>query len=132
MNTKICTSIEQSKKLLSLGLDPRTADMFYATEIGVLIAESPYEVEGHEPCIPFTPAWSLTALLELMPVCIDDDNYFLVIEKDETYLNEPIWRVSYKHYVEEYAIVEREASLINAAFEMVCWLIEQGHIEVNK
>lgn len=27
MDTKICTSIEQSKKLLSLGLDPSTADM---------------------------------------------------------------------------------------------------------
>ena len=132
METKICTSIEQSKKLLSLGLDPITADMFYATEFGTLIAESPYEVKGHEPCIPFTPAWSLTALLELMPVCIDDDNYFLVIEKDETYLNEPIWRVSYKHYIEEDATVERKASLINAAFEMVCWLIEQKHIKINK
>ncbi len=132
METKICTSIEQSKKLLSLGLDPSTADMFYATEFLTIIAEPPYEVEGHEPCTPFTPAGSLTALLELMPACINNDNYFLVIEKDETYLNEPIWRVSYKHYTEEDAIVEREASLINAAFETVCWLIEQGHIKINK
>ena len=63
---KSYTTIKQSKHLVKLGLDPRTSDMFYATEIGVLIAEPPYEVEGHEPCIPFTPAWSLTALLELM------------------------------------------------------------------
>lgn len=126
------TTIEQSCKLIELGLDPRTADMFYATEFGTLIAEPPYEVEGYEPCVPFTPAWSLAALLELMPACINDDNDFLVIEKDETYLNEPIWRVSYKHYIKEDTIVERNAPLINAAFETVCWLIEQGHIKVNK
>lgn len=132
MNTKICTSIEQSNKLLSLGLDPSTADMFYATEFGTLIAEPPYKVKGHEPCIPFTPAWSLTALLELMPVCIDDDNYFLVIEKDETYLNKPVWRVSYKHYIKEDTVMKRNAPLINVVFETVCWLIEQGHIKVNK
>ena len=130
--TRGYTTIEQSRKLIELGLDPSTADMFYATEFGTIIAEPPYEVEGHEPCVPFTPAWSLTALLELMPTCINDDNDFLVIEKDETYLNEPIWRVSYKHYIEEDAIMEREASLMDAVFETVCWLIEQGHIKVNK
>ena len=126
---KICTSIEQSKKLLSLGLDPNTADMHYedCTETFKLHA-SPSEY-GYEYNIP---AWSLAALLELVPVCIKDDNYFFVIEKYATYLDESIWRVSYKHFSKEDAIVERHAPLINAAFEMVCWLIEQGHIKVNK
>lgn len=29
MNTKICTSIEQSKKLVELGIDINTADMYW-------------------------------------------------------------------------------------------------------
>lgn len=127
--TKICTSIEQSKKLLSLGLDPSTADMFYnlgESQIPNVIYGSNDGFKG------YILAWSLVALLELVPVCIKDDNYFFVIEKDATYLDEPIWRVSYKHFSKEDAIVERHAPLINAAFEIVCWLIEQGHIKVNK
>jgi len=74
MSTKICTSIEQSKKLLSLGLDPCTADMWY----------SYYGNSKYNPTIAYEgqqwflcqirnslhddiPCWSLTALFELMP-----------------------------------------------------------------
>ena len=114
---KICTSIEQSKKLLSLGLDPSTADMHYedCTETFKLHA-SPSEY-GYEYNIP---AWSLAALLELMPLyngrtprlawCKGLYNCF---------------------YYQGYSIGNPN-SLVDAAFEMVCWLIEQGHIKVNK
>ena len=132
--TRGYTTIEQSKHLAELGLDPSTADMCYSPED--LEYQDKYtalpRVIGFKLLPGEFPCWSLTALLELMPVCINDDNYFLVIEKDATYLDEPIWRVSYEHFIKEDKNVERCASLINAAFEMVCWLIEQGHIKVNK
>ena len=120
MNTKICTSIEQSEKLLSLGLEPGTADMFYVTEIGTLVAESPYDVEGCEPCVPFVPAWSLTALLELMPL-----------------YNGTTPRLSwckglYTCFYYQGKMISNPNSMVDAAFEMVCWLIEQEHIKVNK
>lgn len=61
----IATTIEQSKHLLELGLDPKTANMSYT-----------YFDEG-EPTLDLTPymlnsrmaipAWSLDALLEVMP-----------------------------------------------------------------
>ena len=74
MSTDICTSIEQSKKLLSLGLDPSTADMWY----------SYYGNSKYNPTIAYKgqqwflcqirnslhddiPCWSLTALLKLLP-----------------------------------------------------------------
>ena len=66
---KICTSIEQSQKLIELGIDINTADMFWDT------AEPN---ERRKPLVgPISdycdmedwavPAWSLTALLDLMP-----------------------------------------------------------------
>ena len=82
MSTDICTSIEQSKKLLSLGIDPNTADMFYD---GVKdITTGKYYIPHKSPMIRvgkgwedkypkesvgslFLPAWSLTALLKLLP-----------------------------------------------------------------
>lgn len=106
--------------------------MYYRTIINGIATTSDIPIIGKRTTEWDIPCWSLTALLELMPICINDDNDFLVIEKDETYLNEPIWRVSYKHYIKDDAIVEREASLMNAVFETICWLIEQKHIKINK
>ena len=73
--SNITTTIEQSKHLLELGLDPNTADMnwFGNEKIGV-----PYDLEllsykkrsMYHHCLP---AWSLTALLEVMPITITKD-----------------------------------------------------------
>lgn len=77
----IATTIEQSKHLLELGLDPNTADMCWVkdyTEQWVLIAdaksniqhrlEGMYEYSGlkWQEHIALVPAWSLSALLEVM------------------------------------------------------------------
>ena len=123
---KSYTTIEQSKHLVELGLDPRTADMFYATEMGVLIAEPPYEVEGHEPCVPFTPAWSLAALLELMPcpIILNGNFAYPIVNLFSKSITYDVGMAEY-HKEEGY-------DLIDAAVKLVIWLIEQGHIKVNK
>ena len=61
----MATTIEQSKHLLALGLDPKTADMCLSkTAQGTwfLCAYVPSEYDAHT-----VPAWSLSALLEVMP-----------------------------------------------------------------
>lgn len=73
-NSQICTSVEQSKRLLDLGLKPETADMcfFRSTDEDL---ENPYTrivvddymlnaLEDDENI----PAWSLHRLIELMDV----------------------------------------------------------------
>lgn len=71
----IATSIEQSKKLLELGINPETADMCF--DKGV------HSIKAHLECDPiityftkdqynelvdrYVPAWSLNALIELLP-----------------------------------------------------------------
>lgn len=69
--SKICTDLEQSRKLVELGIEPNTADMLWG-----------YYYNGENHCVPnirpfrdarneipngYSPAWSLSALLELMP-----------------------------------------------------------------
>ena len=62
----ICTSIEQSKHLLELGLDPKAADMCWEMEKGNLLLnvgrKSAQVNRGFA-----IPAWSLSALLEMIP-----------------------------------------------------------------
>ena len=61
---KICTSIEQSKKLIALGIDVNTADMYYDC--------NSYGIQGKPEVAVGTvwskdiPAWSLAALLRVM------------------------------------------------------------------
>lgn len=68
MKNKICTSQEQSQKLIELGIDVNTADMFWDT----LFAKKPEaQVDNHHLVDEYddehrVPAWSLASLLEVM------------------------------------------------------------------
>ena len=72
--SNIATTIEQSKHLLELGLDPKTADMVW-----VCYAAGGYRLEVlHRELFERImetdiAAWSLTALLEVMPITITKD-----------------------------------------------------------
>ena len=101
---KSYTDLEQSKKLAEI-LPIESADMFWPN--------APITV----PCIkdgnPMgvnIPCWSLAALLELMPGV----NFY---------------KSGNKIKIENaYRTIRNDISLIDAAFEMVCWLKENGKI----
>ena len=70
---KLSTNLEQSKKLIELGLDVNTADMHYfsdgynPTKLNVgYSAENAKFYRGTEN--EYIPAWSLTALLGVLPL----------------------------------------------------------------
>lgn len=67
-NTQICTTIEQSKRLLKLGLKPETSDMLHYKSAsmkiwGVLATPYSKEVNGLEKY--YFPAWSLHRLMKI-------------------------------------------------------------------
>ena len=104
MKGKICTSIEQSRKLIELGIDVNTADMYYDC--------NSYGIQGKPEVAVGTvwskdiPAWSLTALIGLIPkFSLEKDisknaGYQLHYNYNATYYDEPV----------------------DVAFEMICWL----------
>lgn len=103
MKTKICTSPEQSKKLMELGIDVNTADMFYRDN-GVDVKL----MWEHLPDVQVTtPAWSLVALFDLFP-------------------NGSILRKSDKG--KYFMFGNMFDNPIDAAFEMVVWLKENNKI----
>ena len=70
--TQVCTSVEQSERLLKLGLNKETADMVYVTDNNV---EKKYryhriKVGCYIPAVDdglyYIPAWSLHRLMEIM------------------------------------------------------------------
>ena len=87
-NSQICTSREQSERLLALGLKKETADMvhFFSqslaqdwTIVPLAVNETARNIEGVE-----IPAWSLHRLIELkQPNTID--NAVVVLSREQTY-----------------------------------------------
>lgn len=75
--TQICTTREQSKRLLAMGLKKETADMYYEEDGTNAIAG-----EGYED-MPFLPAWSLHRLFFLLPdwIAFDLLDYIDVYEE---------------------------------------------------
>ena len=130
------TTIEQSKKLVKLGLDMKTHDMFYEQEIGRK-TDMPYYVVkvGKSVAIEQNlfsyrneltiPCWSVTALLELMPTPtlsrIDDEKK-----------NDPsLWYCNSIQFGEDFFDHQGgyHDNPIDACIEAIEWLIENGHIE---
>ena len=124
MKNNICTTKEQSQKLIELGLDVNTADMVYCVELykeGWKYSNEAYPIDGTLEGDDI-PAWSLSALLELIPESIDDNtNNFSQLEmtkKSISYaFSDGMLRIG---FLKEY--------LIDAAYEMVCWLLENKKI----
>lgn len=153
---KICTSLEQSKKLLELGVDVNTADMFYAdilVDVNHKYNLHPLESYGFKTFgetklktsdhLSFIPAWSLSALMNLLP------SYFTEVGKYST----SIYRIEIRKYnlIEDvnlhqiaygnYKFYEDGSSswkdmintgekedLLDAVFDMIVWLKENKKI----
>ena len=80
-NSQICTTREQSERLLTLGLKKETADMFYAaihigTEVVGYQVSPIYNEYNFEIFPDDIPAWSLNRLIEMMPLDVVPEGGF--------------------------------------------------------
>lgn len=88
----ICTSREQSERLLALGLKPETADMHWYKPVE-FAHDYWFMGIGPEWCgVRDIPAWSLHRLIEMMPEEIDRYfcTSFLTLSKNNVYYNESV------------------------------------------
>ena len=127
---KICTSINQSKKLIELGIDINTADMVYCIELykeGWKYSNEAYPIDGTLERDDI-PAWSLSALLGLMPKLYEFEN-----DPNDGGCQPNLckgwdnnqWHIVYRSSI---YITEWYDDPIDAAFEMIVWLKENGKI----
>lgn len=137
---KICTSIEQSKKLIELGLDVETADMVYSTPMmthyeecdeyfrelpnyKVIITRSNIiEDDKFDEPLPIhkddIPAWSSTTLLGLMPNIINEPPCLT------RHIGDTMWICCYQCIKS----TKRYDDPIDAVFEMACWLLKNNRL----
>ena len=117
----IATSIEQSKKLLELGLDPKTADMWYDVTNHIRIGQRQNTYQ-----FSWMPCWSLEALLELIPHTSFDG-----IELNNYNDGKTIWTAIF-HWKTDSTPIRIADTPLGAVYEVVVWLIENNYIKTEK
>ena len=121
---KICTSIEQSKKLLELGIDVYTADMYWKNGVSDKYIQcfTPFVSSGTNIDYDYDiPAWSLTALLGLIK---DKCGYFefVYLKRTSDGRANPLEDV-YRLSTDVYDVYNKEE--VDACVEMILKLKEK-------
>ena len=130
---KICTDINQCKKFIELGIDINTADLT-VMDLPIQNGDRFKFIQNKLPGDIFPsitdgksekiPAWSLSKLMELMPTDDKKDEYYVTTESHSDYHT-----VNYRNCWDGCIHSEdSEESLLDAAFEMICWLKENRKI----
>ena len=128
---------EQMRHLNELGLNASNASMCWLSynEINTVLPRNfqlPISDKDYEIC----DAYTLADIIEMLPKQIEDrDGYqnYIVIYHDGK-----MWVVSYSSEDEEYSEMgyqyhyESGIELIDAAYEMLCWCLENKYIETKE
>lgn len=124
------TSIEQSNKLLELGLPRDTADMVYEYNF---LSESndttPKAVNSnlHDTTLRNIPCWSIGALFGLLRSYNDCNSLSVFSNRSQK------WQITISYYdVIWKEHKEISINLLEASYGTVVWLLENGYIKIEK
>lgn len=124
MTTAISTTKEQSDRLIACGISSETADMMFTPHN--TLSTDPYKSVLKDR--GYSPAWSLSALLELLPKFIPDAggdfSYALKVQP----CNLPGWTVCYYAYsLDKGKGYHRSEDVIEACVQLIEWLTANGY-----
>ena len=151
---KICTSIDQSKKLIELGIDIDTADMHYMyrhweidentvgsqSDAYIGFNSDVYYGADNGKTYHYIPAWSLSVLLKLLPSEFEEtgsfgtSKYKIDIRKYKFTDEMDVYQIAYGNYLidnsgwKDMINTGEKEDLLDAVFQMVYWLKENGKI----
>mgnify|MGYP003215458661 FL=1 len=121
---QICTTKEQSSRLLEAGMRPETADM-YLDEFERLVAFEYRRIKSKAYQDTVLPTWSLSKLIDMIPDQIECEgyNYYLfILPRDKEFT---IKYSAGSNLAQSYC---RE-SFFDAITEMIEWLIKEGYLD---
>ena len=119
-NSQICTTREQSERLLALGLKKETADMYYDNKLeGELPRLMPHtsEIDYFQLWDRITPAWSLHRMIELIPESVTQEIPYFTKDGNVELVNSD--GIITKAFGGE--------NLYDALLDFFRWLIKEGY-----
>lgn len=121
--SQIATTQEQSIKLIAFGLKPETADMCYNGYFESL----PLEINRNNAIQDdqYIPAWSLSRLLELLPVVVSDPKLGFEPHHPELIIHEKGYNISIRRYAADCLVgTYIENSPIDCCVSIIEWIIK--------
>ena len=104
-NSQVCTTKEQSQRLLELGLKPETADMILIHNIFSNTYELlPKAFQTDTEC--YIPAWSLHRLLEIYSTSYDDCYVVYIDKAFDDIIDDIEWSINKGYLNKEYLYEE--------------------------
>ena len=135
MKSKQVLDIQQMQHLQNLGLDTSNASMCWVkdTEGNQHLSvhdEYCYEANFMNP----VPAYTLQDVLDALPIEIKykDKRCWLCIDLADEWVGYYYENIYFAQKYVYYEIVKVDESLIDAAYKLLCWCIEDGYVETNK
>ena len=133
------TSIEQSKKLLELGLSPESADCMWEQHNSETsyITVKPHTTLGRSIGAHTIPCWSVGALLEVMPkeISIPDEDEDFPPRVCYPFLEACTWSEDYLWYgglVDDakcHKPMFKSNDILEIVYSTVVWLLENNYIK---
>ena len=126
-------SIDQMKRLQSLGLDVGDASMYWCYALSYKNAK--WELEIYEDVISqkrdsafweIIPAYTLQDILDKLPKCIITDDYEFELN---IYYHETGVSVFYDDGGIEQLVFFSESTILESAYQMLCWCAENGYLK---
>ena len=138
--SSICTNIDQSRRLLELGLPADTADMMYQQYETIIGDDYGYKlklVPYYSDDIEGVPAWTLNALLEAIPQSLNmyDDsercykNYEINLFRSYYHCCSYSFGPSLKEENHDNLCCFGDDTWMDAVLKTVQWLFENGHMK---
>lgn len=127
-------TIEQMKHLQELGLYTSNASMCWNLNIRKYRNETKYAGGCILPILKIeprklerVPTFTLQDILELLPEKISNKDNSYTYTLNVIFPNDGTWEILYSRFEEVREFFCNE-SLLNAAYEMLCWCIENGYV----
>lgn len=128
--SQIATTREQSEKLLAMGLKPESADMYLKYDGNSYFIT--YSLTAKDKLVPYTlkekdiPAWSLSRLLELLPVKVPDPKIGFEPHHPELIIHEKGYNISIRRYAADCLVgTHIEDNPIECCVSIIEWLIKK-------
>jgi len=127
------TTLEQSRKLIELGINIDTADMWYqhtgysAKDGSLKPIYFPMIIRDNES-EDDVPAWSTEALLNVLPKHIEKDYWYV----PELYFRNDMWTLEYSApHTNTWLSKTTSNTPFGAVYDMVMWCLSNGFISSN-
>lgn len=122
-------SIEQMKHLKELGLDTSDASMcleWNESDSDNMVVTS---MDADTNYDYYYETYTLQDILGKLPVCLYDFGKQYTIDIEPTF--DRFWCVSYEIDLYDIFVLKSSENLLDAAYDMLCWCIENGYVKVG-